>query len=90
VITGVFPAGSVLFAWYSIGLLAGMAAFFALFGKLNGKKKLAAMMAGEPDLVSGRAAAGRPGGTGPDGAQTDAPDREKPAAAPVTWDPPKA
>lgn len=77
VITGVFPAGSALFAWYSIGLLLGMAVFFAVFGKLNGRKKLAAMMAGDPDVVSGRSARSEPDRTDP----------EKPAA-PVGWDPP--
>jgi hypothetical protein len=79
VITGVFPAGSAMFAWYSIGLLLGMAVFFGVFGKLNGKKKLATMMAGEPDVVSGRVARGESAGTDPG---------ESPAA-PVRWDPPR-
>jgi hypothetical protein len=79
VITGVFPAGSALFAWYSIGLLLGMAVFFAVFGKLNGKKKLAAMMAGEPEVVSGRVGRSEPDRTDPG----------RPAAPPVTWDPPQ-
>jgi hypothetical protein len=80
VITGLFPAGSTLFAWYSIGLLGGMAAFFVIFGRLNGKKKLAAMMAGEPDVVSAREVnRSEPGGTG----------RHESLQAPAGWDPPQ-
>ena len=33
-----------LFAWYSIGLLAGMAVFFAIFGRVNGLQHLAAVL----------------------------------------------
>src|SRR6266581_409584 len=33
-----------VFAWYSIGLLAGMAVFFAIFGRLNGLQHLAVVL----------------------------------------------
>lgn len=80
VISGLFPAGSTLFAWYSIGLLGGMAAFFSIFGRLNGKKKLAAMMAGEPDVVSAqKVIRSEPCSTG----------QEQSLEAPVDWDPPR-
>ena len=44
-VTGLFdPATGDAFGWYSIGLLAGMAAFFLLYLALNGKEKTAAVM----------------------------------------------
>jgi hypothetical protein len=44
-VTGIFdPHQGDLFGWYSIGLLAGVAVFFLLHLKLNGRKKTAAIM----------------------------------------------
>jgi hypothetical protein len=43
-VTGLFVPGTGVFAWYSIGLLAGMAVFFAIFGRLNGLQRLAAVL----------------------------------------------
>ena len=43
-VTGLFAPGTGVFAWYSIGLLAGMAVFFAIFGRLNGLQHLAAVL----------------------------------------------
>ena len=41
-VTSLFAAS--VFAWYSIGLLAGMAVLFAVFGRLNGLQRLAAVL----------------------------------------------
>ncbi|GFJ96240.1 hypothetical protein [Phytohabitans rumicis] len=35
-VTGLFEPGTELFGLYAIGLLAGMVAFFVLYGALNG------------------------------------------------------
>jgi hypothetical protein len=43
-VTGLFAPGTSLFAWYSIGLLAGMAVFFAIFARLNGLQRLATVL----------------------------------------------
>jgi hypothetical protein len=44
-VTGLFdPHQGDAFGWYSIGLLTGIAAFFLLFLKLNGKAKTAVVM----------------------------------------------
>ncbi|CAI7977765.1 conserved membrane hypothetical protein [Frankia sp. Hr75.2] len=44
-VTGLFdPNQSDAFGWYSIGLLAGMAAFFLLFWAMNDRKELASVM----------------------------------------------
>lgn len=44
-VTGLFdPHQGDLFGWYSIGLLAGLAAFFLLYLKLNGRKKTGDIM----------------------------------------------
>ena len=44
-VTGLFgPASGDAFGWYSIGLLAGIAAFFLLYLALNGRAKTAAVM----------------------------------------------
>jgi hypothetical protein len=44
-VTGLFgPASGDAFGWYSIGLLAGIAAFFLLYLTLNGRAKTAAVM----------------------------------------------
>lgn len=53
-VTGLFAPGSSLFGWYSIGLLAGMALFFVIFGKLNGRKQLAKVMSVGTEVLSGR------------------------------------
>lgn len=42
-VTGLFTGVSV-FAWYSIGLLAGLALFFVIFGRLNGLRQLTKVM----------------------------------------------
>jgi hypothetical protein len=50
-VTGLFgPASGDAFGWYSIGLLAGIAAFFLLYLALNGKSKTAAVM-GAKDIA---------------------------------------
>jgi hypothetical protein len=51
-VTGLFAPGTSLFAWYSIGLLAGMALFFVIFGKLNGRQRLAAVMGAETEVLA--------------------------------------
>jgi MFS family permease len=62
-VTGLFdPHQGDAFGWYSIGLLAGLAAFFLLFLSLNGRKKTAAVM-GAADL--GDLDAGAPMSDGP-------------------------
>jgi hypothetical protein len=43
-VTGLFVPGTSVFAWYSIGLLAAMALFFVIFGRLNGWQHLATVM----------------------------------------------
>jgi hypothetical protein len=44
-VTGLFdPNQGDAFGWYSIGLLAGMAAFFLLFWAMNDRKRLASVM----------------------------------------------
>ena len=43
-VTGLFAPGTSVFAWYAIGLLAGMAVFFAIFGRLNGLHHPAAVL----------------------------------------------
>jgi hypothetical protein len=52
-VTGLFAPGTSLFAWYSIGLLAGMALFFVIFGRLNGFQHLAAVMNVRTGVPSG-------------------------------------
>jgi hypothetical protein len=60
-VTGLFsPEHSDLFGWYSIGLAAGLAVYFGLFWRLNGKAEMAAVMGKVPD----HAAAPRPPGGG--------------------------
>lgn len=55
-VTGLFTPGTSLFAWYSIGLLAGMALFFGIFGRLNGLQHLAAVMSVRTEVPSGSSA----------------------------------
>jgi hypothetical protein len=44
-VTGLFdPHQGDLFGWYSIGLLAGVAIFFLLYLKMNGREKTADIM----------------------------------------------
>jgi hypothetical protein len=43
-VTGLFAPETGLFAWYAIGLLGGLALFFAIFGRLNGLQQLAAVL----------------------------------------------
>jgi hypothetical protein len=52
-VTGLFAPGTSLFAWYSIGLLAGMAVFFVIFGRLNGLQRLAAVMSVKTEAAAG-------------------------------------
>lgn len=54
-VTGLFDAGSVLFAWYSLGLLAGMVAYFVAYGILNGRQALGRVMSGRPVTLDGSA-----------------------------------
>ncbi len=52
-VTGLFdPRGSDLFGWYSIGLLGGMAVFFLLYLKMNGKDKTASVMSGSTVVLT--------------------------------------
>jgi hypothetical protein len=60
-VTGLFAPGTSLFGWYSIGLLAGMALFFVILGRLNGLQQLAT-------LVNART--GAPSGTKSDGTKS--------------------
>ncbi|WP_338760904.1 hypothetical protein V7968_32620 [Nocardia vulneris] len=43
-VTKLYEPGSVGFAWYAVGLAVGMVVFFVVFGLLNGKAALSAMM----------------------------------------------
>jgi hypothetical protein len=52
-VTRLFASGTSLFAWYSIGLLAGMAVFFAIFGRLNGLQHLATVMSVKTEAPGG-------------------------------------
>lgn len=52
-VTQLFDPSSDAFAWYAIGLAAGMALFFAAFWKMNGKAELAKVMGGRT-TVTGR------------------------------------
>ena len=52
-VTGLFAPGTTLFAWYSIGLLAGMALFFVIFGRFNGLRHLAAVMNVRTEALGG-------------------------------------
>jgi hypothetical protein len=59
-VTGLFnPSHGDLFGWYSIGLLAGLIAYFAIFLSLNGKQQTAKVLAGA-DIAAGQDAVGRP------------------------------
>jgi hypothetical protein len=52
-VTGLFAPGASLFAWYSIGLLAGMSVFFVIFGRLNGLDHLATVLSVKTEVPSG-------------------------------------
>ena len=52
-VTGLFAPGTSLFAWYSIGLLAGIAVFFLLFARLNGLQRLAMVMSLRTEVPTG-------------------------------------
>lgn len=52
-VTGLFAPGTSVFAWYSIGLLAGLAGFFAVFGRLNGLHRLAAVLSVRDEVPGG-------------------------------------
>jgi hypothetical protein len=65
-VTGLFATS--VFAWYSIGLLAGMAVFFAVFGRLNGRHRLAAVLGVRTEVPS----ISRSSEPGPAAAQPDA------------------
>jgi hypothetical protein len=43
-VTGLFAPEAEVFAWYAIGLLGGLALFFAIFARLNGLQQLATVM----------------------------------------------
>jgi hypothetical protein len=51
VVTGLFEPASRAFAWYSIGLLGGMALFFVLYGLLNGFRQLGSVMSGGTQII---------------------------------------
>ena len=53
-VTQLFAPSSSAFAWYAIGLGIGMALFFTLFWKLNGRTELAKVM------ISGTTTVGEP------------------------------
>jgi hypothetical protein len=53
-VTGLFAPGTSLFAWYSIGLLAGMAVFFLIFARLNGLERLATVLGVRTEARTGR------------------------------------
>jgi hypothetical protein len=60
-VTGLFAPGTSVFAWYAIGLLAGMTLFFAIFGRLNGLQHLAAVLSVRTEVpASGPAASKDP------------------------------
>ena len=46
VVTTLFDPSSDLFGWYAVGLLLGMAVFFLLFLRMNGKEELGRVMGG--------------------------------------------
>jgi hypothetical protein len=48
-VTGLFAPGTAVFAWYAIGLLAGMAVCFAVFGRLSGLQRLATVLSGRTE-----------------------------------------
>jgi hypothetical protein len=52
-LAGLFAPGTALFAWYSIGLLAGMALFFAILGRFNGLQHLATVMNVRTEALGG-------------------------------------
>ena len=52
-VTGLFAPATSLFAWYSIGLLAGMAVFFVIFARLNGLQRLAMVMSLRTEVPTG-------------------------------------
>jgi hypothetical protein len=51
-VTGLFAPGTDVFAWYSIGLLVGMALFFVIFGRLNGLQHLATILNVTTEVLS--------------------------------------
>jgi hypothetical protein len=61
-VTGLFQPATKLFAWYAIGLLAGMLVFFLLFGFLNGWKELAKVMGGDGEVLTRSSGPNRPQG----------------------------
>jgi hypothetical protein len=60
-VTGLFAPGASLFAWYSIGLLAGMSVFFVIFGRLNGLQHLATVMSLRTEVPTSSEQAPNPG-----------------------------
>ena len=69
-VTGLFAPGTGVFARYSIGLLAGMAVFFAIFGRLNGLQHLAAVLSVRTEVPATAAAASK-GQTRPQGSRKE-------------------
>jgi NhaP-type Na+/H+ or K+/H+ antiporter len=45
-VTGLFDPGTGLFAMYSIGLAAGLAAYAIIYARLNGRTRLAEVLGG--------------------------------------------
>ena len=62
IVTSLFEPGSALFAWYAIGLLVGMAGYFAIYLAMNGRKGVAAVMGGGETPGPPRAGANAPRG----------------------------
>jgi hypothetical protein len=60
VVTKLYDPAARPFAWYAIGLLAGLAMFFLAFWAMNGRTKLAAVMSGDTLVTgAGRAVGGQ-------------------------------
>jgi hypothetical protein len=62
-VTGLFAPDASLFAWYSIGLLAGLAVCLVIFGRLSGLQHFAAVLSAGTEVPTGER---RGDGQGPD------------------------
>jgi hypothetical protein len=60
-VIGLLKPQASLFAWYSIGLLARMALFFVIFGKLNGLRRLTIVKSVRNAVPSSNDEPGQPG-----------------------------
>jgi hypothetical protein len=73
-VTGLFAPGTSVFAWYAIGLLAALAGFFAITGRLSGPQH-PAMVLGVRTEVPGDSHGGE---------QAPSPAAARPEAGPVS------